>query len=157
MPAVPPDPSEPSVRFSLSDLPRIDTDVTSLCSFGSYSRPVTAQSMTPFSHAPSYSWPQPHNAHHHHHHHNAYAAPVPTTSSSAHPAPYATTQSKFQTADEDIEEFEEFLRVRENPLDVHDDDGGKKRYKAYRQWLRGKSFFKQSKVDPEWQNQLPVR
>jgi hypothetical protein len=49
------------------------------------------------------------------------------------------------------------LRVRENPLDVGDEDGDKKRYKAYRQWLRGKSFFKQSKVDPEWQNQLPVR
>ena len=64
---------------------------------------------------------------------------------------------KFRTADEDIEEFEEFLKVRENPLDVDEDDGSKKRYKAYRQWLKGKSFFKQSKVDPEWQNQLPLR
>jgi len=65
--------------------------------------------------------------------------------------------AKFQTADEDIEEFEDFLTVKENPLDVEEEDGAKKRYKAYRQWLRGKSFFKQSKVDPEWQNQLPVR
>jgi hypothetical protein len=154
--SAPPDPSEPSVRFSLNDLPRIDTDVNSLCSFTSYSRPVTSQSMTPFSHAPTYSWPQPHSTHHHHTyaHGHTYAAP-PATSSL--PDPYATTQAKFQTADEDIEEFEEFLRVRENPLDVDEDDGDKKRYKAYRQWLRGKSFFKQSKVDPEWQNQLPVR
>ncbi|KAF2788723.1 polyphosphoinositide phosphatase-like protein Fig4 [Melanomma pulvis-pyrius CBS 109.77] len=68
-----------------------------------------------------------------------------------------TSAAGLSTADEDIEEFEEFLTVRDNPLDVEDDDGSKKRYKAYRQWLKGKSFFKQSKVDPEWQNQLPVR
>lgn len=65
--------------------------------------------------------------------------------------------AKFQTKEEDIEEFEEFLYVRDNPLDVEEEDGTKKRYKAYRQWLRGKSFFKQSKVDPEWMSQLPVR
>jgi hypothetical protein len=56
-----------------------------------------------------------------------------------------------------VEEFEEFLKVQENPLDVLEEDGGKKRYKAYRQWLKGRSFFKQSKVDPEWMTQLPVR
>jgi hypothetical protein len=39
---------------------------------------------------------------------------------------------------------------REEPLTVTDEDGNKKRYKAYRQWLRGKSLFKQSKVDPEY-------
>ncbi|KAK5117359.1 hypothetical protein LTR62_005976 [Meristemomyces frigidus] len=38
----------------------------------------------------------------------------------------------------------------ENVLDVTEEDGGKKRYKAYKQWLRGKSLFKQSKVDPEY-------
>jgi hypothetical protein len=65
--------------------------------------------------------------------------------------------NKFQVSEEDIEEFEEYLKVDDNPLDVLEEDGAKKRYKAYRQWLRGKSFFKQSKVDPEWQNQLPVR
>ncbi|KAF2703333.1 hypothetical protein K504DRAFT_485898 [Pleomassaria siparia CBS 279.74] len=73
------------------------------------------------------------------------------------PPVHVSSGSKFQTAEEDIEEFEEFLRVRENPLDVEHDDGSRKRYKAYRQWLKGKSFFKQSKVDPEWQNQLPMR
>lgn len=78
------------------------------------------------------------------------------------PAPASATtttlwNAKFQTSDEDVEEFEEFLKVADNPLDVLEEDGGKKRYKAYRQWLKGKSFFKQSKVDPEWENQLPVR
>jgi hypothetical protein len=67
------------------------------------------------------------------------------------------TPGKFQTAEEDLQEFEEYVNVKENPLDVEEEDGTKKRYKAYRQWLKGKSFFKQSKVDPEWQNQLPVR
>jgi hypothetical protein len=101
--------------------------------------------------------------------------PSPPTSASVknphtynlHPHVYADVQepppqpqstgSKFQTPEEDIEEFEEVLRVKENPLDVEEEDTAKKRYKAYRQWLRGKSFFKQSKVDPEWQAQLPVR
>jgi hypothetical protein len=61
---------------------------------------------------------------------------------------------KFQVSQEDIEEYEEFLKVKENPLDVLEDDGDKKRYKAYRQWLKGRSFFKQSKVDPEWSNHM---
>lgn len=65
--------------------------------------------------------------------------------------------TKFQVSEEDVEEFEEYLRVEDNPLDVLEDDGGKKRYKAYKQWLKGKSFFKQSKVDPEWRSQLPAR
>jgi hypothetical protein len=86
----------------------------------------------------------------------------PTTSQSAS-TPFSHAPSyepqmqhpaKFETAEQDIEDFEEYLKVRENPLDVEDDDGDKKRYKAYRQWLRGKSFFKQSKVDPEWEEQL---
>lgn len=64
---------------------------------------------------------------------------------------------RFQVPDEDIEEFEEYLRVEDNPLDVLEEDGKKKRYKAYRQWLKGRSFFKQNKMDPEWQNQLPIR
>jgi hypothetical protein len=148
------DPSETSVRFVPTDLPRIDTDVASIRSFASYSRPMTAQSMTPFSHAPAYSWPLLHTPHTPHAHTPAFPSfPAPADPPSY---PYATTGG-FHTADEDIEEFEEFLRVRENPLDVDEEDGDKKRYKAYRQWLRGKSFFKQSKVDPEWQNQLPVR
>jgi hypothetical protein len=52
-------------------------------------------------------------------------------------------------SEEDLADYAEFLTVKENPLDVTEEDGGKKRYKAYRQWLRGKSLFKQSKVDPE--------
>jgi hypothetical protein len=52
-------------------------------------------------------------------------------------------------SEEDLADYAEFLTVSENPLDVTEKDGGKKRYKAYRQWLRGKSLFKQSKVDPE--------
>lgn len=36
----------------------------------------------------------------------------------------------------------------ENPLDVNQEDAGKKRYKAYGKWLlRGKSLFKQQPVD----------
>ena len=49
---------------------------------------------------------------------------------------------------EDITEFEEFLSVGEEPLTVKEEDGGKKRYKAYSQWLKGKSIFKQQRVDP---------
>ena len=141
----PKDFDEDGVQITLSDLPRLDTDVASLRSFASHARPMTSQSVsTPFSHAPSYSYPQTHNLHPH-----IYNDVTP-------PQPQAFG-NKFQTPDEDIEEFEEFLRVKENPLDVEDEDTSKKRYKAYRQWLKGKSFFKQSKVDPEWQNQLPVR
>ncbi|KAI9836619.1 MAG: hypothetical protein M1819_001253 [Sarea resinae] len=46
-----------------------------------------------------------------------------------------------------IAEFGEFLAVKEDPLTVMEDDMSKKRYKAYRQWLRGKSLFKQQRVD----------
>jgi hypothetical protein len=141
----PKDFDEDGVQITLSDLPRLDADVASIHSFASHARPMTSHSVnTPFSHAPSYSYPQTYNLHPH-----VYFDDVP-------PQPQSTG-SKFQTPEEDIEEFEEFLRVRENPLDLEEDDTSKKRYKAYKQWLRGKSFFKQSKVDPEWQNQLPVR
>ncbi|KAF1838098.1 polyphosphoinositide phosphatase [Decorospora gaudefroyi] len=141
----PKDFDEDGIQITLSDLPRFDTDTSSIHSLA---RPMTAQSVstTPFSHAPSYSYP--HQTYNHLHHPHTPPPPQQQSHSSA---------TKFQTPMEDIEEFEEFLRVREKPLDVEDEDGAKKRYKAYRQWLRGKSFFKQSKVDPEWQNQLPVR
>ncbi|KAH7398456.1 polyphosphoinositide phosphatase-like protein Fig4 [Pyrenochaeta sp. MPI-SDFR-AT-0127] len=143
----PKEPDEDYTRITTADLPRIDTDVASIRSFASHNRPMTSQSVsTPFSHAPSYSYPQHLSLHPHLH-----------PSYPADPQQAYTTPGKFQTADEDIEEFEEFLSVKDNPLDVEEEDGGKKRYKAYRQWLKGKSFFKQSKVDPEWQNQLPVR
>ncbi|KAG9934724.1 hypothetical protein KCU98_g20051, partial [Aureobasidium melanogenum] len=56
----------------------------------------------------------------------------------------------LEPSEEDLAEFADFLTVREDPLTVWEEDGGKKRYKAYRQWLKGKSLFKQSKVDPEY-------
>ncbi|KAJ4316461.1 phosphatidylinositol-3,5-bisphosphate 5-phosphatase [Neodidymelliopsis sp. IMI 364377] len=144
----PTDMDESSIRITSSGLPRIDTDVASIRSFQSYSRPMTSASVsTPFSHAPTYSWPQSLNPHPH---------IYPSFTEELLPQTYSTP-GKFQTTEEDIEDFEEFLKVKENPLDVEEEDGTKKRYKAYRQWLKGKSFFKQSKVDPEWQNQLPVR
>lgn len=49
--------------------------------------------------------------------------------------------------EEDVADFAEFLDVGNDPLTVTDEDGSKKRYKAYRQWLRGKSLFKQSRVE----------
>lgn len=54
--------------------------------------------------------------------------------------------------EENLADFNEYLAImdNDNPLTVTDEDGGRKRYKAYRQWLKGKSFFKQSKVDPEY-------
>lgn len=116
-----------------------DPETSSIRSFNPLTpRPGTSASLsiqipTPFSHYP----PLPPD-------------PVPTTSATQY-------KERFHTSEEDVEEFEEFLRVQENPLDVLEEDGGKKRYKAYRQWLKGKSFFKQSKVDPEWRNQLPMR
>ncbi|KAF2492027.1 hypothetical protein BU16DRAFT_101477 [Lophium mytilinum] len=61
--------------------------------------------------------------------------------------------ARWDVGEEDVGFYDEFLKVSENPLDVNEDDGGKKRYKAYRQWLKGKSLFKQSKVDPEYQGQ----
>ncbi|GAB7355086.1 hypothetical protein MBLNU459_g5672t1 [Dothideomycetes sp. NU459] len=56
----------------------------------------------------------------------------------------------WELTEEDMADFADFLTVREDPLTVWEEDGGKKRYKAYRQWLKGKSLFKQSKVDPEY-------
>lgn len=119
--------------------PYLDGDTASIRSGISFSRPTSAAGLSvniPFSHHPS---------------HPLHPDPQPAPQASTIPG------TKFQVSEEDIDEFEEFLTVKENPLDVLEEDGGKKRYKAYRQWLRGKSFFKQSKVDPEWQNQLPMR
>ncbi|KAF2721557.1 hypothetical protein K431DRAFT_320241 [Polychaeton citri CBS 116435] len=53
-------------------------------------------------------------------------------------------------SEQDLRDFDDFVTVREDPLTITEEDGEKKRYKAYRQWLRGKSLFKQSKVDPEF-------
>ncbi|EQK98653.1 SacI domain-containing protein [Ophiocordyceps sinensis CO18] len=43
--------------------------------------------------------------------------------------------------------YGELLKVAENPLTVTEEDGSKKRYKAYQKWLHGKSFFKQQPLD----------
>lgn len=53
-----------------------------------------------------------------------------------------------ERAEASAEEYAEFLESgrRDEPLTVLEEDGGKKRYKAYRQWLRGKSLFKQRLV-----------
>jgi len=53
-------------------------------------------------------------------------------------------------SEQDLQHFWDFVGEREDALTVGEEDGGTKRYKAYRQWLRGKSLFKQSKVDPEY-------
>lgn len=49
--------------------------------------------------------------------------------------------------DDELAVYSELLRVPENPLTVTEGDAQKKRYKAYRKWLRGKSLFKQQMVD----------
>ena len=48
---------------------------------------------------------------------------------------------------EDIADYTEFLNIGEEPLTVFETDAPKKRYKAYRQWLKGKSLFKQQRMD----------
>jgi hypothetical protein len=133
-----------------------DIDVESIRSFSTFPRPTSSAGypFTPFSHPSSHPHQHPpipshYSLYQHQHPHYPLHQDYPVEQPAA--------VGKFATAEEDIDEFEEFLKVSDNPLDVEDEDGAKKRYKAYRQWLRGKSFFKQSKVDPEWQNQLPVR
>ncbi|KAJ9206727.1 hypothetical protein DTO164E3_968 [Paecilomyces variotii] len=46
-------------------------------------------------------------------------------------------------AEENLADYVEFLNVSEEGLTVVAEDYEKKRYKRYRQWLRGKSLFKQ--------------
>ncbi|MCJ1396760.1 phosphatidylinositol-3,5-bisphosphate 5-phosphatase [Xylographa bjoerkii] len=60
----------------------------------------------------------------------------------------ANTLATLHSTEEDIADFLEFLDVGDDPLTVTDADTPKKRYKAYRQWLKGKSLFKQSRIDP---------
>jgi phosphatidylinositol 3,5-bisphosphate 5-phosphatase len=56
---------------------------------------------------------------------------------------------------ESLADYAEFLAIINNPepLTVTEGDEQRKRYKAYRQWLKGRSFFKLSKLDPEWRSQ----
>ncbi|KAI4186054.1 MAG: hypothetical protein L6R41_003733 [Letrouitia leprolyta] len=55
--------------------------------------------------------------------------------------------AQMQCTEDDIADFNEFVDVGEDPLTVTEGDTSKKRYKAYRQWLKGKSLFKQQRVD----------
>ena len=55
--------------------------------------------------------------------------------------------SNLFTTQENLADYNEFLEVGDDPLTVTDADTAKKRYKAYRQWMKGKSLFKQ-RVDP---------
>lgn len=56
--------------------------------------------------------------------------------------------NNMQAAEDDVADYVEFLDIDDDALTVLDTDAPKKRYKAYRQWLRGKSLFKQQRVDP---------
>lgn len=54
----------------------------------------------------------------------------------------ASEVSEELADEEELRIFEDWLRERENPLTVGAEDGEAKRYKAYRQWLRGRCLFK---------------
>ncbi|KAI9797998.1 MAG: hypothetical protein M1825_005661 [Sarcosagium campestre] len=58
-----------------------------------------------------------------------------------------STVTTLQTDHEDIALFDSFLKVADEPLGVGEEDGTKKRYKAYKQWLKGKSLFKQQRME----------
>lgn len=51
--------------------------------------------------------------------------------------------TNMHSMEDDLADYKEFLDVGEEPLTVTEADAGKKRYKAYRQWVKGKSLFKQ--------------
>ncbi|KAL9637363.1 MAG: hypothetical protein Q9164_002228 [Protoblastenia rupestris] len=55
--------------------------------------------------------------------------------------------ANMHSTDDDLADFAEFLEIGDEPLTVTDADASKKRYKAYRQWIKGKSLFKQ-RVEP---------
>lgn len=50
-------------------------------------------------------------------------------------------------SEEEMDLYAQLLKIGENPLTVTEEDAPKKRYKAYRKWLKGKSFFKQQPLD----------
>ncbi|KAL5601331.1 hypothetical protein BROUX41_002683 [Berkeleyomyces rouxiae] len=51
---------------------------------------------------------------------------------------------------DDLQNYVEMLEIGEDPLNVTENDSQKKRYKAYRKWVQGKSFFKQHPA-VDWQ------
>jgi hypothetical protein len=60
----------------------------------------------------------------------------------------AVSLTMDERAEASLDEYTEYLAsgAVENPLTVLHEDGEKKRYKAYRKWLKGKSLFKQRPV-----------
>jgi len=56
--------------------------------------------------------------------------------------------NNMHPTEDDIADYVDFLDVDDDALTVFETDGPKKRYKAYRQWLKGKSLFKQQRIDP---------
>ena len=54
-----------------------------------------------------------------------------------------------ERAEESLEQFADFLKVGDEGLTVLEEDSSSKRYKRYRQWLRGKSLFKQRPIGGE--------
>lgn len=56
--------------------------------------------------------------------------------------------NNMQPTEDDVADYLEFLHVDDDPLTIFETDTPKKRYKAYRQWLKGKSLFKQQRIDP---------
>ena len=59
----------------------------------------------------------------------------------------ADAMNSMHSTEDDLADYTEFLDIGEDPLTVTEADTAKKRYKAYRQWVKGKSLFKQ-RVDP---------
>lgn len=59
----------------------------------------------------------------------------------------ADAVNSIHSSEDDLADYAEFLDIGEDPLTVTEADTAKKRYKAYRQWVKGKSLFKQ-RVDP---------
>ena len=59
----------------------------------------------------------------------------------------ADAVNSLRSTEDDLADHAEFLDIGEDPLTVTEADTAKKRYKAYRQWVKGKSLFKQ-RVEP---------
>jgi len=72
-------------------------------------------------------------------------APDPKTIQMSSYIDYVRQQPQWeQREDDSLLIYEEYLDVPHEPLTVFEPDWPKKRYTAYRKWLRGKSLFKQS-------------
>ena len=86
------------------------------------------------------------NTNSNHHHYNGYNnhAPSASLSLSSH---HHRRRRRRSLEDEDRALYAETVRIPENPLTVTEEDALKKRYRAYRKWLRGKSLFKQQPLD----------